>query len=206
MGLESFPVTFCFLHDGFCMPFDGSSGNSGSWIFLISSVVTRAGRSCCCICEAFSPFFNCLIFAFLIPSFMFLSTFLGSLRFLPGQYDVMLATSSSPNFTPFRYRASRIGSCGGFSLRSTQSTDLSSAVLAYSLSNIIHCSVFCHFDPCVVILHIISCCRFSLFRLKEFVNLVFPSSFWSSYGSVGFVFCVEFRVPFSCFHYSSLVR
>ena len=56
-------------------------------------------------------------------------------------------------------------------------------------------TVFCHFDPCVVILHIVSCCRFSLFRLEEFVNLVFPSSFWSSHGSVGFLFCVDFRVP-----------
>ena len=60
-------------------------------------------------------------------------------------------------------------------------------------------TVFCHFDPCVVLLHIISCCRFSLFQREEFVNLVFPSSFWSSYGSVGCVFCVEIRVPFSCF-------
>ena len=72
---------------------------------------------------------------------MFLSTSLGVLRFLPELYDVGHFVVVQ-YFTPSRYRAGRIGSCGGFSLRSTLSTDLSSAVLAYSLSNVVHLSRF----------------------------------------------------------------
>ena len=45
-----------------------------------------------------------------------------------------------------------------------------------------------------------------VFSAPMFVNLVFPSFFWSSCGYVGFVFCVELRIPFSCFHYPSFVR
>ena len=52
---------------------------------------------------------------------------------------------------------------------------------------------FFHFDPRAVTLHIISCRRFSLFRLEKFIN-----PFWSSYGSVGFVLCVEFRFHSAC--------
>ena len=54
----------------------------------------------------------------------------------------MLATSSSSNFTPFRQRADRTGSCGGFSLRSTLSTEIAAAVFAYSLSIAFHLSRF----------------------------------------------------------------
>ena len=66
----------------------------------------------------------------------------------------MLANSSSSNFPPFRCRAGRVGSCGGFSLRSTLSTDLSSAVLANHLSRffatLIHVLLFFISFPVVV--------------------------------------------------------
>ena len=66
-------------------------------------------------------------------------------------------------------------------------------------------AVFCRFDPCVVVFHIVSCCRFNFdfFRLEELVDLVFPLSSRSSYGSVESVFCAEFRVPFSSFYDAS---
>ena len=66
----------------------------------------------------------------------------------------MLAISSSANFSPFRCRAGRVGSCGEFSLRSTLSTDLSSAVLANHLSRffatLIHVLLFFISFPVVV--------------------------------------------------------
>ena len=74
----------------------------------------------------------------------------------------MLATSSSSNFTPFRQRAGRIGSCGGFSLCVALSTDNAA---------------------CVVVFQYISFRRVSFLRFEEFVNLIFPSPFWSSHWS-----------------------
>ena len=55
---------------------------------------------------------------------------------------MMLATSSSSNFTPFRQRAGRIGSCRGFSLCVALSTVFATAVFAYSLSIAFHHSRF----------------------------------------------------------------
>ena len=48
-----------------------------------------------------------------------------------------------------------------------------------------HCfpsfSIFCHFDPCVVVLYFISFRLFSfLWRLEEVVYFIFPSLFWFS--------------------------
>ena len=56
--------------------------------------------------------------------------------------NTMLATSYSSNFTTFKKRAGRIGSCGGFLLRSTLSTDSAAAVVAYSLSIAFHIARF----------------------------------------------------------------
>ena len=100
---------------------------------------------------------------------------------------LMLATSSSSNFTPFRRRAGRIGSCWCFLCvaHGPQIFLLLSLRIHFPLLSIFHC--FFHFGPCVVIIQLTSCRRFSFFKLEEFFCFIFPSSFWSSRSSVGFV-------------------
>ena len=100
-------------------------------------------------------------------------------------YVMLLASSLSSNLTLMRYRAGRLRSWAKFPLRAALSVDFSAVVFALLFSIILHLSrFFCSFDPCVVVLHVISCRRFSFFRLVELVDLVFPYSTRSSYGSV----------------------
>ena len=60
-------------------------------------------------------------------------------------------------------------------------------------------TIFCHFDPCVVVFHFISFRRFSFLRFEEFVNLIFPSLFrsshWSSHWSVCWVLGAQTCMP-----------
>ena len=58
------------------------------------------------------------------------------------EHFMVLATSSSSNFTPLEQRAGRIRSRGGFSLHCTLSTDIAAVVFAYSLSIAFHLSQF----------------------------------------------------------------
>ena len=73
----------------------------------------------------------------------------------------------------------------------------------FSLLSIFH--DFCHFDPCVVVFHVISFRLFSFLMFGEFVNLSFPSLLRSSHWSVCLVLGTETWVPFCCFLCPSLV-
>ena len=66
-------------------------------------------------------------------------------------------------------------------------------------------SVFCRIDPCAVVLLVISCCRISFFRLEEFVDLIFPSSFfWLSHTFVlYFVLKTKFQSTAFTSHFST---
>ena len=99
----------------------------------------------------------------------------------------MLATSSPLILTPLTYLAGRLW---GFLLCTT----LLSAVLC-CLCEVFYkwnpsSTVFCCYDPLFVIFSWISVC---LFKLEEFVDIVFLSSSWSYCYSVGLVSWTEFH-------------
>ena len=131
--LESYPVTFYFFTMTFVRlwQFITKSGIlqfiRKFWILdlpgFFTGVLSRA--KLLLHLRSFSSFFNffdlCFLDCIIDVSFNFVkctSIFTWTVFYLYLNY-LMLATSPSSNFTPFKYRAGRIGSCGGFSLRST---------------------------------------------------------------------------------------
>ena len=220
-GSDVFCITLTIHHEVQDLSSDTSSRSSGSQIFPTASFRVRRhtqssalllhwcpgpGGAAAAIANVFSLFFHLfdLVLSWSIHCWYFLHS-LGYLLFF--LIYVMLATSLSSNFTLFTYRAGRAGSCGGYLLLCTLSTDTAAAVVAHSFFIAFHPSrFFASLIHVLLFFKSLSCCRFSFLRLEEFIYFIFQSLFCSSNNSVGFALRAEFRVPSSCFHYPSFIR
>ena len=88
-------------------------------------------------------------------------------------------TTSSSNFTPFKLRAGRTGSCAGRLLLCTLVNRCCGCRLcAFTFHCFPSVSIFDHFDPCVVVLYFVAFHLFSFLWLEEFIGFVSSNLFF----------------------------